>query len=44
MTDTKWTQSEIDDGKAPEGSDTDTVKDQGLKTILIRWKLIYQFL
>ena len=36
MTDTKWTQSEIDDGKAPEGSDTDTVKDQGLKTILIK--------
>ena len=34
--DTKWTQSEIDDGKAPEGSDTDTVKDQGLKTILIK--------
>ena len=34
--DTKWTQSEIDDGKAPEGADTDTVKDEGLKTILIR--------
>ena len=34
--DTKWTQSEIDDGKAPEGADTDTVKVEGLKTILIR--------
>jgi hypothetical protein len=34
--DTKWTQSEIDDGKAPEGADTDTVKEKGLKTILIR--------
>ena len=34
--DTKWTQSEIDAGKAPEGADTNTVKTEGLKTILIR--------
>ena len=34
--DTKWTQKEIDDGDAPTGADTDTVKDEGLKTILIR--------
>ena len=34
--DTKWTQSEIDAGEAPEGADTNTVKDEGLKTILIR--------
>ena len=34
--DTKWTQSEIDDGKAPKGADTNTVKEEGLKTILIR--------
>ena len=34
--DTKWTQSEIDDDKAPEGADTNTVKEEGLKTILIR--------
>ena len=34
--DTKWTQSEIDAGKAPEGADTDTVKEEGLKTVLIR--------
>ena len=34
--DTKWTQEEIDDGDAPTGADTDTVKDEGLKTILIR--------
>ena len=34
--DTKWTQSEIDAGKAPAGADTNTVKDEGLKTILIR--------
>ena len=33
--DTKWTQSEIDAGKAPEGADTNTVKEEGLKTILI---------
>ena len=34
--DTKWTQSEIDAGNAPVGSDTNTVKTEGLKTILIR--------
>mgnify|MGYP001196187858 FL=1 len=34
--DTKWTQSEIDAGKAPEGADTNTVKEEGLKTVLIR--------
>ena len=34
--DTKWTQSEIDADKAPEGADTNTVKVEGLKTILIR--------
>ena len=34
--DTKWTQSEIDAGEAPEGADTDTVKVKGLKTILIQ--------
>tara|TARA_B100001057_G_C22764060_1_gene917007 strand:- start:820 stop:1428 length:609 start_codon:yes stop_codon:yes gene_type:complete len=34
--DTKWTQKEIDDGDAPSGADTDTVKQEGLKTILIR--------
>ena len=34
--DTKWTQKEIDDGEAPEGADTNTVKVEGLKTILIR--------
>jgi len=34
--DTKWTQSEIDAGKAPAGADTNTVKDEGLKTMLIR--------
>ena len=31
--DTKWTQKEIDDGDAPAGADTNTVKDEGLKTI-----------
>ena len=31
--DTKWTQKEIDDGEAPEGADTNTVKVEGLKTI-----------
>ena len=36
IADTKWTQKEIDDGDAPSGADTDTVKDEGLKTILIR--------
>ena len=34
--DTKWTQSEIDAGESPEGADTNTVKEEGLKTILIR--------
>ena len=34
--DTKWTQSEIDDGLAPDGVDTNTVKTKGLKTILIQ--------
>jgi len=34
--DTKWTQSEIDDGDAPSGADTNTLKDEGLKTVLIR--------
>ena len=34
--DTKWTQKEIDDGDAPEGADTNTIKDEGLKTVLIR--------
>jgi len=34
--DTKWTQSEIDAGEAPAGADTNTVKDEGLKTALIR--------
>ena len=31
--DTKWTQKEIDDGDAPAGADTNTIKDEGLKTI-----------
>jgi len=34
--DTKWTQKEIDDGDAPDGADTNTVKNEGLKTKLIR--------
>ena len=34
--DTNWTQSEIDAGNAPAGADTNTVKTEGLKTILIR--------
>ena len=34
--DSKWTQKEIDDGDAPSGADTNTVKVEGLKTILIR--------
>ena len=34
--DAKWTQSEIDDGLAPDGVDTNTVKTKGLKTILIK--------
>ena len=29
--DETWTQEEIDDDKAPEGADTDTVKVKGLK-------------
>ncbi len=33
IADTKWTQSEIDAGKAPAGADTNTVKVEGLKTI-----------
>ena len=33
--DTKWTQKEIDDGDAPDGADTNTVKEEGLKTKLI---------
>ena len=36
IADTKWTQSEIDAGKAPSGADTNTVKNEGLKTILKR--------
>jgi len=34
--DTKWTQSEIDAGKAPSGADTNTIRIEGLKTRLIR--------
>ena len=34
--DTKWTQSQIDAGVAPEGADTNTVAFEGLKTVLIR--------
>ncbi len=34
--DTKWTQKEIDDGDAPSGADTNTVKVEGLKTTLIK--------
>ena len=33
MADTNWTQKEIDDGDAPAGADTNTVKVEGLKTI-----------
>ena len=33
IADTKWTQTEIDDGDAPTGADTNTVKDEGLKAI-----------
>ena len=33
IADTKWTQKEIDDGDAPAGADTNTVKAEGLKTI-----------
>jgi len=32
IADTKWTQTEIDNGDAPTGADTNTVKDEGLKT------------
>ena len=31
VNDTKWTQAEIDAGKAPDGADTNTIKDYGLK-------------
>ena len=34
--DTNWTQTEIDNGDAPTGATTSTVKDEGLKTILVR--------
>ena len=38
--DTTWTQAQIDDaslvGQAPDGADTNTVRLEGLKTILIR--------
>ena len=34
--DTNWTQTEIDNGDAPTGATTSTVKIEGLKTILIR--------
>ena len=34
--DTTWTQDEIDDGDAPTGADTDTIKTRGLKYSLIR--------
>ena len=34
--DVNWTQSEIDNGDAPAGATTSTVKVEGLKTILIR--------
>ena len=33
IADTKWTQKEIDDGDAPSGADTNTVKTEGLKTV-----------
>jgi len=33
IADTKWTQKEIDDGEAPSGADTNTVRLEGLKTI-----------
>ena len=36
ITDIKWTQSEIDAGNAAPGADTNTVKTEGLKTVLIR--------
>ena len=34
--DIKYTQKEIDDGDAPSGADTDTIKTPGLKTQLIK--------
>ena len=34
--DTTWTQDEIDDGDAPTGADTDTIKTRGLKYWLIK--------
>jgi len=34
--DTNWTQTEIDNGDAPTGATTSTVKTEGLKTELIR--------
>ncbi len=34
--DTKWTQKEIDDGDAPAGTTTSTVKTEGLKTKLVK--------
>ena len=33
IADTTWTQEEIDDGDAPDGATTSTVKQEGLKTI-----------
>ena len=33
LDDVKWTQAEIDNGDAPSGADTNTVKSEGLKTI-----------
>ena len=36
IADIKWTQSEIDAGNAAPGADTNTVKTEGLKTVLIR--------
>jgi len=34
--DTTWTQDEIDDGDAPTGADTDTIKSRGLKYNFIK--------
>lgn len=38
--DSKWTQAQIDDpslvGQAPDGADTNTVRQEGLKTVLIK--------
>ena len=33
LADVNWTQTEIDDGDAPAGADTNTLKSEGLKTI-----------